>query len=1171
MSTAPAPQPVTTPPGVARIFLSAGIDAGEYVEEIRLSLERAGGFEVVKYPPSVPLVDVQFDVELEGMDAAVVVLTPGYLSTAQAISNEYPELLRAERQGALPVLWVLGSRLDAAGYERLSISPEQLLTSEPLAEMDGTERGATIETLVRRVEAFVSDPDAGPVNSEPASPPAGAAEDGVVSGHFALPTDYRLVPAVQEILSRAWLYAESAPVTVAVTTPTLLLAIVEVGKEDPDPGWTGEWLSRRLGDVAINELRNELITQQHIGQLPLRGTAALRAPASVFSPGTVRVFASAAAIAGSTTGSDEIHTRHLVAALLANRDGAARPGALDALEARGLAAAELRRELFDYVRGDGDDDAEWGKILLGREVRVYRMAGFHADDTRGEDLLGIEQDVLAFATLIAARTVTPPLSIGLFGEWGSGKSFFMRRLRDAVAGLARDAAKSGQMQRDLPFYKRIVQIEFNAWHYVEGNLWASLVEHIFRNLSIPGDQPTASQALQKRLMDDLEFTEQARAEVNEERRRALREVATARKRVSAARREHERQREALADLAAREVASDLTTEEVRSAVGPVLERLGMPAVAASARDLLGALGEARALVERGRGAFLPLVRAPAGERRRRWTLLLMVMLLGPVVGWLVGVAVRSLGDAPMAQLSAFASGAATLLTAGAAWVRSQVKWGSDRLAEVEKAQREVDRRLADKQAEQTRELRILQEQLQLARADYEAARRRQVESEKRVKEAKTKLEEGSVARLLASFIEDRAASADYRKHLGVLALVRNDFEKLSGLIEEENWCLSPAGHDDDRYPGLHRFETPDDEKKGAEGRINRIVLYIDDLDRCPPNKVVEVLQAVHLLLAFPLFVVVVGVDARWVKRSLEVRYRELLHGADARDPLHRADADESITSAKLLIGKATTDDYLEKIFQVPFWLRPMDEAHTGRMVHGLLAGSVAVPPAAPTPAQPAETAPDQVDSATNLAGEGRLRLERVGSPPITVRMDAPELVLKGRLSGKEPPPEPQVNLESLVFHPEELEFMAALAPLLDRSPRALKRFVNVYRLIKAGLTPAEQRAFLGGERVAAPYRVVLFLLTVDAGLPEIADAFFAALRSVDPELGGGTGEGAATLLGLVESRVEALGALGDGRPWARLHAWLRPEPGHEPYLDPPPAVLAEWEPRVMRYSFRARG
>jgi hypothetical protein len=871
-------------------------------------------------------------------------------------------------------------------------------------------------------------------------------------------------------------------------------------------------------------------------------------------------------IALKTAGTPEIHTRHAVAALLTDPRTSPAAARLQ-LELAGLEIVSLRRRFFEHVRGNGDDDREWSLILLGRELRVYRMAGFHADDTRGEDLLGIEQDVLAFATLIAARTVTPPLSIGLFGEWGSGKSFFMRHLRNAVAGLARDAAKSGQMQRDLPFYKRIVQIEFNAWHYVEGNLWASLVEHIFRNLHLPGEKPSASQALQKRLIDDLKFTEQAREEAQAERRRALREVAGARKRVSAARREHQRQREALADLAAKQVADELTQEEVRAAVGPVLERLGIPAVGAGARDLLGALSDARALVERGRGVFLPLVRAPEGERRRRTILLLMVLFLGPLVGWLVGVLVEAVDDAAMAQLSAFASGAATLLTVGAAWVRSQVKWGSDRLAELEKAQREVDRRLAEKQAEQTRELRALEQSLQLARADYEAARQAQRDAEARVKDARAKLDEQSVARLLASFIEDRASSADYRKHLGVLALVRNDFETLSGLIEEENWRLSPPGHDDDRYPGRERFATLEDEEKHRESRINRIVLYIDDLDRCPPNKVVEVLQAVHLLLAFPLFVVVVGVDARWVKRSLEVRYRELLHGGDgAREPL---------SSAELLIGKATTDDYLEKIFQVPFWLRAMDDKDSAGMVRGLLGASVAVEPSA----EPEGTGGANADPARLAVGAG-------GADEV-----APHVIVPGGLPGPGRPvtvgglsarpaaqtsekvEEPQVNLESLIFRPEETEFMAMLAPLLDRSPRALKRFVNVYRLIKAGLTAAEQRGFHAVDGQVPPYQSVLFLLAVDTGFPELAKEFFEALRFIEPNFAfPGSGERAAKLLDLVEERLgQADGAFTSaGRPWARLALWAKPNSVPEPRFNPTLLALADWETRITRYSFRAQ-
>jgi hypothetical protein len=36
----------------------------------------------------------------------------------------------------------------------------------------------------------------------------------------------------------------------------------------------------------------------------------------------------------------------------------------------------------------------------------------------------------------------------------------------------------------------------------------------------------------------------------------------------------------------------------------------------------------------------------------------------------------------------------------------------------------------------------------------------------------------------------------------------------------------------------------------------RVVVYVADLDRCPPDRVAKVLEAVHVLLAFPLFVVV---------------------------------------------------------------------------------------------------------------------------------------------------------------------------------------------------------------------------------------------------------------------------------------------------------------------------
>src|SRR5205814_10459115 len=113
------------------------------------------------------------------------------------------------------------------------------------------------------------------------------------------------------------------------------------------------------------------------------------------------------------------------------------------------------------------------------------------------------------------------------------------------------------------------------------------------------------------------------------------------------------------------------------------------------------------------------------------------------------------------------------------------------------------------------------------------------------------------------FIKDRAACIDYRRHFGVLALIRRDFEKLSQLLSEQ---------------------TSSNESSAAEESVSRIILYVDDLDRCPPKNVVQVLQAIHLLLAFRLFVVIVGVDARWVTRSLQESYEWLAADEDGEAP-----------------------------------------------------------------------------------------------------------------------------------------------------------------------------------------------------------------------------------------------------------------------------------------------
>ena len=181
------------------------------------------------------------------------------------------------------------------------------------------------------------------------------------------------------------------------------------------------------------------------------------------------------------------------------------------------------------------------------------------------------------------------------------------------------------------------------------------------------------------------------------------------------------------------------------------------------------------------------------------------------------------------------------------------------------------------------------DELAQAQAREEAAQRKVAEREQELAELSDK------GLQLQEFVRERAASSDYRGKLGVISQIRRDFEQLATLLPSSQ----PAGQNSCRRRSGVKQHVPE---------VERIVLFIDDLDRCPHDKVVEVLQAVHLLLAFKLFVVVVGVDSRWLERSLRAHYEDLLEEPDS---------------------------YLEKIFQIPFMLRPMTPGRYRDLIDGL--------------------------------------------------------------------------------------------------------------------------------------------------------------------------------------------------------------------------------------------
>jgi hypothetical protein len=75
---------------------------------------------------------------------------------------------------------------------------------------------------------------------------------------------------------------------------------------------------------------------------------------------------------------------------------------------------------------------------------------------------------------------------------------------------------------------------------------------------------------------------------------------------------------------------------------------------------------------------------------------------------------------------------------------------------------------------------------------------------------------------------------------------------------------------------------------------------------------------------------------------------------------------------------------------------------------------------------------------------------------------------------------------SLMFTSFEVEYMKELVPLIGRSPRAVKRFLNCYRLIKVGLTAAELDGFVGEMGEGQGYRATMVLLGIITGTPTIS-------------------------------------------------------------------------------------
>ena len=226
----------------------------------------------------------------------------------------------------------------------------------------------------------------------------------------------------------------------------------------------------------------------------------------------------------------------------------------------------------------------------------------------------------------------------------------------------------------------------------------------------------------------------------------------------------------------------------------------------------------------------------------------------------------------------------------------------------------------------------------------------------------------------ANNLQNLAARHDFREQIGVMADIKNEIGFISDV--------------------LNRNTT-------------RLVLFIDDLDRCDHKKAVEVLQAIMLLLADrdgSPFVIFLGIDARVIVRAIEENYGEVLVKAGI-----------------------TGYEYLDKIIQVPFVIPPAGPKALGNYLESLLWASA-----------------EEKNLVNTTAPESSGNLPEVNIP----QKEVPAASASPRPTQAESEPVKPALEVSVTFSKAEREaIMKCISDFCD-NPRKIKRIVNMYRLAR---------------------------------------------------------------------------------------------------------------------------
>ena len=695
-----------------------------------------------------------------------------------------------------------------------------------------------------------------------------------------------------------------------------------------------------------------------------------------------------------------------------------------------------------------------------------------------KDQLDFENDIGSLASVIAMKDVKPPLAIGLFGKWGSGKSFFMKQLKKKVIELKGYDKET--------YVQHVVHVEFNSWHYSDTNLWASMVTKIFDALDQYSkgiqeeDNPVERM---KRSIEKIKVLNEQKVVIENEKQKLEREIQDKEQR-------QKKQRETLADMTGFKILKlVLSDQHVREDYSE-LKNSNIENIVNNQEKITQYVEE----LKKSKNNLFAIFKIIASFRGKKWLLAISTVIIILLIKWL-GTSIfkeqyENITKFISLQYAALVAIVANILkyTADA---RKNISQAHERMVSLQKT---FDDRPTDD--DKVNELKENKKQIESELNNIEAE----------LTKAKKDIEDVESGRMLLDFVEQRSKDTNYANQLGLISWIRKDFENLTRLLSGQDAALKAVKG----------------KKSGEKGpevvlQVDRIILYIDDLDRCNEDLVVKVLEAIHLILAFELFVVVVGVDPRWLNNALNEKYKMLFGVPGTNDQQHLSESgnkkskshngkenkinkEAEIKVPESILDAATSYDYLEKIFQIPFCLKPINKTGRENLIGYLL--------------DRGNKHKEEVDtsSLTNVEQEAITTPSIIGDlkkseSPITQITTQPKKIVEGQKN--------QISIEEIKidkedkkpnlpkkfdppirvnFSEDEKSFMKKMSILFGQSPRSINRYVNIYRIIKA-----HKGFYNSGEYSFEKFGPTLFLLGVVVGHSVYASDFIDAISKEKDE------------------------------------------------------------------------